>query len=242
MIRLLRDSLLSILFPSACTVCGGSVESWAEGPACSECWRRTKFVNGDESACAKCGLILNERPSGPEGRCGRCSGDLYDRAVHAALYHNAARAVVLQMKEEPYLAPRARESLLRRFDTSGLHSHTLLVPVPLSKKRMMERGFNQAEILARAIEEHTGIPLANDVLERGRHFAMHRAGMDKKARDKSVKKAFAVRRPRKVSGERIVLVDDVYTTGSTASACADVMKNAGAKEVSVFTFARTLYY
>jgi ComF family protein len=184
---------------------------------------------------------LNDNRSEHESFCGRCTDDSYDRAVHAARYHYAARATILQMKEDPYFAATARDILCTRFDNSGLHAHTLLIPVPLSGKRLIERGFNQAEILALAIGKHTGIPCAKDVLERELHFAMHRAGMDKKARDKSVKKAFTIRRPKKAAGERIVLVDDVYTTGSTASACAKALKSAGAREVSVFTFARTHY-
>lgn len=199
-------------------------------------------MTGNESACSKCGLLLSDKPSEHETYCGRCTKDSYDRAVYAALYHHAARASVLQMKAEPYLAPRARELICSRFDNSGFHAHTMLIPVPLSRKRNIERGFNQAEILARQLARHSGIPIAVDVLDRERHFAMHRAGMDKKARVASVKAAFKVRKPRKAASERIVLVDDVYTTGSTASACADVLKKAGAAEVSVFTFARTVYF
>lgn len=242
MISSIRDSLLSLVFPRFCLACGGGVDRFADGAACGDCWDKTTVFHGHEAACWKCGLILNRTPSDHRITCGRCENDSYDRAVSAALYHHAARASVLQLKEQPFAAPRVRRLLTDRFDNSGFYSGTMIVPVPLSRRRLMERGFNQAELLARVLSGHTGIPVAGDVVERTRHFAMHRAGMDKKARGMSVKNAFSILRPKKAAGEKILLVDDVYTTGSTASACAAVLKKAGAREVCLLTLARTPYY
>jgi ComF family protein len=242
MIETLADPIIALLFPRACSACGESVESYKYGNACSACWERTYLFTGNETACAKCGQMLDERPSAFETFCPVCRNENFDKAVSAAYYHHAARAAVLALKEAPRISSRVRSVLCGRFDTSGYHAHTMLIPVPLSAKRSLERGFNQAELLANALSDHTGIRVVPDALERIRHFGLHRAGMDRKARDMSVKKAFSVSRKRLVDGEKIVLVDDVFTTGSTASACADVLKRSGALDVSVFTFARTPYY
>ncbi|HUF03598.1 MAG TPA: phosphoribosyltransferase family protein [Aridibacter sp.] len=242
MIDIFLDPILTLAFPRACRVCGGSVESLSYGPACGLCWDSTRIFTGRESCCSKCGQLIPTGRFDPSSRCSECVTDYYDRAAAAADYHFAARASVLALKEEPFLARRVRELLTGRFDSSGFYAATMIVPVPLSKRRFIERGFNQAEILAAALENHTGIRTAADVLERTAHFAMHRAGMDRKARERSVDKAFGVTKPKLVREERILLVDDVFTTGSTASACAKTLKASGAAEVNVLTLARTPHF
>ncbi|MCO6511975.1 MAG: ComF family protein [Aridibacter famidurans] len=236
------DPILSLAYPRACRACGGAVESLSFGPACGTCWNSTRVFNGRESCCSKCGQLIPTGKFDLSSRCSGCVEDFYDRAAAAADYHLAARAAVLALKEEPFLSKRVRGLLTGRFDTAGFHAATLIIPVPLSKRRRIERGFNQAELLARALEVHTGIRSSADVLERTAHFAMHRAGMDRKAREGSVKKAFEVKKPKLVREERILLVDDVFTTGSTASACAKTLKASGAAEVNVLTLARTPHF
>jgi ComF family protein len=119
-----------------------------------------------------------------------------------------------------------------------LSSATLAVPVPLHAERERERGFNQAALLARAVAKHTGLRLDEWSLARVAHSARHRAGMDALARRETVENAFAVTRPRLFEGERVLLVDDVFTTGATASACAAALLSSGASEVFVLTAAR----
>lgn len=242
MIDKIFDPILTLAYPRACRICGNSVESFACGPACEECWNSTTIFTGRESCCSKCGQLIPTSRFDLASRCSRCVTDFYDRAVAAADYSFAAKAAVLALKENPLLARRVAKLLTNRFDTSGFHASTLIVPVPLSKKRRMERGFNQAGILAKCLGRHTGIRVAESVLERCSHFAMHRAGMDRKARERSVQKAFEIVRPKIVREERIVLVDDVFTTGSTSSACAKALKASGAAEVNVLTLARTPFY
>ncbi|REJ75624.1 MAG: ComF family protein [Acidobacteria bacterium] len=242
MIDRILDPLLTLAFPRACSICGGCVESLAFGPACDSCWDKTKIYTGRESCCSKCGLLVPTGRFDLTSRCSRCVEDHYDRAVAAAEYDFAAKAAVLALKEEPLISQRVRDLIVGRFDTSGFHSATMLIPVPLSERRKIERGFNQAELLAQVLDKHTGIPSVSDVLERSGHFGMHRAGMDKKAREASVKNSFAVAKPRRIAEERVILVDDVFTTGSTASACAQTLKASAAAEVNVLTLARTPWF
>jgi predicted amidophosphoribosyltransferase len=112
--------------------------------------------------------------------------------------------------------------------------------VPLHPARLGERGFNQAAIIGRALAHLTGLPLDEWSLARRIHTERHRAGMDARSRRESVEEAFTVNRPRLVERESILLLDDVYTTGATVSACAGALKAAGAREVFVLTLARPI--
>jgi len=242
MIGYLLDPLIALAFPRSCRVCGGSVESLGLGPACNECWSATHLYTGIESACGKCSRPLHDIPSGITVRCPQCVEHYYDRAVSAAEYGHAVRAVVLALKSEPFLPPKAAGVLCDAFERSGFHMSGLIVPVPLSRKRQKERGFNQAELLADVLGGHTGIRVSAGAIRRTAHFGMHRAGMDRKAREESVKGSFEVVTPRLIAEESILLVDDVFTTGSTVSACAKALKASKAKEVYVLTLARTGFW
>jgi ComF family protein len=114
----------------------------------------------------------------------------------------------------------------------------MIIPVPLHDERRRTRGFNQAQVIAEALSKACGLPVNDSTLLRTFHTERHRAGMDAKARRDSVANAFAVRQPRVIQGEQILLVDDVFTTGATASSAATALKDAGALEVFVLTLAR----
>jgi competence protein ComFC len=137
-----------------------------------------------------------------------------------------------------FVPPRLARALGEAARRAPLDAATLVVPVPLHPARERERGFNQAALLAASVGKGVGLRLDCWSLVRAAHSERHRAGMDARARRESVREAFAVTRPRLVRGERVLLVDDVFTTGATASACAAALKAAGASEVYVLTAAR----
>jgi ComF family protein len=119
-----------------------------------------------------------------------------------------------------------------------LNRAKLIIAVPLHPERERERGFNQALLLARELSRLSGLPLDEHSVTRRIHTERHRAGMDSIARRSSVANAFTVRHPKLIAGQRLLLVDDVFTTGATVSACAASLKDAGAEEVFVLTVAR----
>ena len=119
-----------------------------------------------------------------------------------------------------------------------LNNSTRVVPVPLHPKRLKTRGFNQAQILARAVSKALKLPLDEVSLRRVSSTEKYRAGLDRKGRRDTVAGAFEVARPRLVAGENILLIDDVFTTGATVSACAEALIDAGAPRVYVLTVAR----
>jgi len=238
----LCDAALALAYPEACAACGvRGVEARRDWPACAACWAATRLFDGGETLCWKCGAPAGgEVPAGkrPEVRCRRCDAECFTAARACGLYEGALRAAVLGLKREPYVPARLARMLREAASGAPLDAATLAVPVPLHPSRERGRGFNQAALLARALTEGAGLRLDEWSLARVGHGGRHRAGMDARARRESVAEVFAVVRPRLVAGERVLLVDDVFTTGATASACAKVLREAGAREVFVLTAAR----
>ncbi|HEX3250138.1 MAG TPA: hypothetical protein VHS05_11970, partial [Pyrinomonadaceae bacterium] len=119
-----------------------------------------------------------------------------------------------------------------------LAQSTRIVPVPLHTRRLRSRGFNQAAIIAQVLSRGLRLPLDEVSVERTSSSEKYRAGLDAKGRRDTVAGAFEVRHPRLVTNENILLVDDVFTTGATVSACAGALLAAGAKNVFVLTISR----
>ena len=237
----LYDAALALLFPQNCAVCGESVEKRADGVACQACWHKTRLFAEEDLICWKCGVLAPGRvpeEKRREVRCRRCEVEHFTAARACGAYEGALRAAVLALKREPHVAARLAHLLLACQQREPLASATRIVPVPLHPARMRERGFNQAAMLGRALARLTGLAFDEWSLARAVHTERHRAGMDALARRESVENAFIVQRPRLIERERILLVDDVYTTGATVSSCAGALKAAGAEEVFVLTVAR----
>ena len=238
MIHYLLDPLLALLFPQLCSSCGGHVERMADGAACRGCWAAVKSIGDTDTLCTKCGAFLLKTPEKFESTCGRCNDHHYDIARSAGVYEGALKATVLSMKSQPALPRTARERLLEAFRQLKLRDDTVIMPVPLSRQRSLERGFNQAELLAEAVARTSGFRIDAFSLVRTKDTPMHRAAMDAKARERRVKNAFEVVRSAFVKGRDILLVDDLMTSGSTASQCAKALKKSGAGRVLVLTLAR----
>ena len=238
----LCDAALALAYPEACATCGvRGVEARRDWPACAACWAATRLFTGGETLCWKCGAPAGgEVPAEkrPEVRCRRCDAECFTAARACGLYEGALRAAVLGLKRDSYVPARLARMLGEAAKRAPLDAATLVVPVPLHPSRERERGFNQAALLARALAKGGGARLDEWSLARVRFGGRHRAGMDARARRESVEDCFAVVRPRLVSKERVLLVDDVFTTGATVSACARVLLAAGACEVFVLTAAR----
>jgi len=240
MFRKIFDSLLTLAYPQACQICENSVENLADGVACQSCWMKTTLFSGTETLCAKCGTFLQSKPSNFQTFCHRCDEHFYDSACAVGIYGHALSASVLYLKHEPFVAKRLQTLFLSRFQNSDFQDATLIIPVPLSKKRLLERGFNQAAVLSKILAKQISINLDEQSLIRKIDTPMHRVGMDSKAREMSVKNVFELKRPKLIKGENVLLVDDVFTSGATVSNCAKTLKINGASKVYVFTLAKTL--
>ncbi len=242
-LNVITDAVLAVIYPQACTLCGASVESRTLGVACGPCWSNTRLFTDDEVVCWKCGAAaVGATPDqNPEQiLCRRCNQELFTSARACGAYQGALRASVLALKSQPHISGHLVELLLHTRNREPLHRASRVIPVPLHPERQKLRGFNQAAVIAREVTRHTALPFDEVSLVRISHSERHRAGMDARGRRETVAGAFLVRHPLLIAGERILLIDDVFTTGATASACAEALLQSGASEVFVLTIARVL--
>jgi competence protein ComFC len=236
---LLPDSLLSVIYPQSCHLCACSVEKHSDGVVCFECWRQTRIFDGSEALCDKCSAYLSEEKRFDGAVfCRRCDDYHFDRARAAGIYEGALYASIIDLKVRPFIPQRLEELIYTAFLASPFVKTTRIVPVPLSLRRQKERGFNQAAVIAKSLGKKINVSVDELSLARKLHTERHRAGMDRKARQETVKNAFEIKRPRLIRGENILLVDDIFTSGATVSNCAKTLKKAGAVEVNVLTIAR----
>jgi len=192
--------------------------------------------------CWKCGAFsrANVREDRRKSiRCGQCDQDAFTAARACGSYEGALRASVLSLKREPHVAGRLARLMFATQRRAPINEARLIIPVPLHPDREAERGFNQAALLARELARISKLPLDEHSVIRRIHTERHRAGMDARARRESVVNAFAVRHRETVVGQGVLLIDDVFTTGATVSACAAALKEADANEVFVLTIARS---
>ena len=239
MLQKVQNSLFSLIYPQECRVCSSHVEDHSDGVACRECWAGTRIFDGSEMLCNKCGAFFGEKAAPVAVFCRKCDDHHYDKASAVGVYEKALAASIVQLKNEPRL-PKHLHLAISKSKLDVLMKTDLIIPIPLSRLRRQERGFNQSDVIAEAVSRSLCVPIDKHSLTRKIHTPMHRIGMDQKARELTVKNAFEVRRPKLVDGKNILLVDDVFTSGSTASSCAKVLKKNGAAGVTVFTLARAV--
>ena len=205
---------------------------------CASCLRAPEPLAA-EYFCASCRMPFQNRfPLDAGGRCRLCrSGAIgFDGAYSFGSFEGTLRELIHQFK---YGGMKPLAKPLAGFLAAALpreQQFDAVVPMPLHWRRQWERGFNQSELLARATARRCGIPMLRAV--RRLRATKTQAGLSNAKRRENVSGAFRVRGRATVRGRRILLIDDVLTTGATAGACARALKRAGAKSVTVLTLAR----
>lgn len=228
---------IDLLLPPRCPACGEIVNR--QGSFCTPCWASLRFIT--PPMCGICGLPF-EVPQPAGALCAACLAAAPRFEARAALaYEGAARDVVLRLKhaDRPHLAADMAAQMLRA--GGDWLADAVIVPVPLHRWRLWKRGYNQAAELAKALSKRSGTPLVVDALIRHRATATSQ-GLNPSERRRNVRGAFRIRdnaRPR-IAGRCIILVDDVFTTGATADACARILLRAGAGSVRLLTLARVV--
>jgi ComF family protein len=248
----IAESLFAVLFPSDCRICGTPLVKISRLPVCQECLEAMPAIAG--GVCVICG----ERLFSPyafagapdEPRCGLCRRiELpFERAAAYGSYESGLRELIHLLK---FGGVRPAANILGRMLAEAIATLepefgsdcVAVIPVPLHRTKLRQRGFNQAELIARSAMKLSlprgRLHLCAGVLERRRETASQ-IGLTSHQRRENLRGAFGVAQPNVVSGREVLVVDDVYTTGSTVSECARVLRRAGASKVWVATVARTL--
>lgn len=250
----MRYIIKEALFPATCLGCDSRC-SWPAsemsavaiaGYLCPQCHAKLEWIQSP--LCTMCGRPFAS-PHGDDHLCGTCRRKkfAFQGARAAGLYTDALKALIHHYKYrqcEPLAAPLGR-LLWRAFWRYWTFDDVdAIVPVPLHRRRMRKRGFNQAELMLRtwprlAVEQglwNGRSPILTDALVR-RRYTLPQTGLDRNARQINMRNAFEMGKAS-VNGLRLLLVDDVFTTGATAHACARVLKRAGAASVILLTLAR----
>jgi|SaaInlStandDraft_6_1057023.scaffolds.fasta_scaffold43681_2 ComF family protein len=236
---------LDALLPPQCLCCGAMVDR--QGNLCAPCWSGMRFL--EPPCCQACGFPF-PHDEGADVLCAACSrlSPDFDRARAVLAYDDHSRSLLLRLKHGDRLdgvpafgqwLARAGAEFWSRSD--GLNGADLLLPVPLHRWRLVRRRYNQAALLSRALSRHCGVPSLPGLLQR-RRATPSQGGHSRAGRARNVRGAFTVaaRNKAQLKGAHVVLIDDVFTTGATVSACARILKRNGAARVDVLTLARVL--
>ena len=249
----MAEGLFAVLFPSDCRICGIPLAKISRLPVCQECLDAIQPVSG--GVCTVCGerLFSTYAFADAEGdfRCGLCRRvePVFARAAAYGSYECGLRELIHLLK---YGGMRPAANVLGRMLAEAITTlesgfpafPVAVIPVPLHGSKRRERGFNQAELMARAAlklkdADSTRLHLCSGVLEKKRE-TISQIGLTSHQRRENLRGAFRVAQPEAVKGREVLVVDDVYTTGATVSECARVLRRAGATKVWVATVARTL--
>jgi ComF family protein len=245
------ESLFATLFPSDCRLCGGPLVNISRLPVCRPCLSDVRPITG--GVCSVCGerVLSPFAVSADETRCGLCRrlAPPFVRAVAYGSYDGGLRELIHLLKYEQVRPAAVVLGRMLAEAVSGLgpvwtKHPVVVVPVPLHARKLRQRGFNQSELIAHhATKLREGgdgkLVLHSRVLERQRE-TQSQIGLTRHQRRENLRGSFAVVKPEEIAGREILLVDDVFTTGTTVSECTRVLRRAGASKVFVATVARTL--
>ena len=244
----IKGKLAELLYPSDiyCISCGRPLEAGRPYSLCGDCMAEFSFAEG--RVCAICGRPLRKNvASAPRDSCAapaaeklcvRCSRERppYKKGYACTSYGLWEKGVLYRFKygNQAYYGDKLAEMLYDMLVMRSAGPFDCIVPVPVHKKRLAVRGYNQAEVLAEGLAKRLGIPVLSQALVRSRSTAAMKT-MSRAERKDNVKNAFRTGTAT-VSGKQVLLVDDILTTGSTAEACTQVLLDAGAASVSIAVF------
>lgn len=228
--HVLISGFLNILYPSQCPACGNPSDTFRTSPICSSCWSKIERFAGP--SCALCGLPFASEYAAV---CGQCTTKRppFSKVIFYGIYEGVLAEAINQLKFHGLRRlSKPLGTLLLNCDLPVIDG---MLPVPLTLKGLRERGFNQSLLMAKVLSKKLQVPLFMDILCKKKE-TLPQIGLSKKERSTNLKNAFEVKGD--IKGLRLLLIDDVMTTGATVTECSKALMNAGAQEVIVLTLAR----
>ena len=240
-IQAISDAFLNLIYPEECFICSSPVARRQDCGLCDDCWRKVLNLRIAGARCPSCGVPLPGFADGSENLCLECirRPPPYSGARSFGYYSTEMRQVIHELKFEgrrplaKLLAPLMAEVF---YESWRRDDFDFITSVPLHPARRRERGFNQAELLSRALARIAGLPELRTL--RRAMATQTQVGLSDAQRLENVRNAFRCTNIGRVAGKRILLIDDVMTTGATVASAAGALINAGAEKVSVLTVAR----
>lgn len=243
-IKFFIDSLykatINFAFPQTCPNCDTQIDECQL--FCEKCFHQISFIK--PPFCYRCGLPLNSDGYHPNDKilCPNClkKRPTYDLARAVFIYDSFSKTSILKLKyadKMEYAYPFIE--LMRQAGKELFEKTDIIMPVPMHWKRQLKRKYNQADLLGRTLSKKIKIPYMAKVLIRSRHTETQE-NKSFEERNHNVKDAFQVRNPLAIKNKRILLIDDVFTTGATVNNCAKALKKSGAKAVYVLTIAKAI--
>jgi ComF family protein len=242
--RRLADCLLNLLYPEKCFVCGVPVSRTREFGICGDCWHGAVRKKITHPACPACGLPFLSLAIEIGQLCGHCCLELppYSGAKSFGYYQGELSRVIRELKfhgRKNLARPLAFLMSQAFADAWRTEDFDCVIPVPLHRRRKIERGFNQAELLASGVSVQVGLPLWTKTLHRLEN-TIPQVGLSDAMRRQNVIRAFSCAGDSRLGGVRVLLIDDVMTTGATVASASLALLDAGACRVSVLTMARAV--
>jgi ComF family protein len=243
--RQLADAVMNLFYPEHCAICCAEpIWRHVEYGVCRRCWENSLRLCIARPWCPCCGLPFHTPDPQDTHLCSQCATQVppFSGARSFGYYTGELSRVIQQFKfrGRRNLAALLAPLLARTFCESWEQDEfDLIVPVPLHRKRQRRRGFNQAAILGARLGRLLAIPWTGDVLRRSRD-TRPQVGLTDSERQSNLHRAFRCDRPAALAGKRVLLLDDVMTTGATLASAADALLEGGAKQVSALTVARAV--
>ena len=235
-LRDIFETAIVFLYPAKCRVCDSFLGVASMPYICADCWQKMQFL--EPPWCDICGT------PNANGLCDACatSPPRYGKLRSIAFYHTTLQQAIHLFKfEKKRVFAQPLVQLINTHIPSDcdITAYDFVLPIPIHRKRLRERGFNQATLLADGIAKAEDIPVLVDTLVRKRH-TVAQSSLDSAARQQNIVGAFEVRNPDIISGKRLLVIDDVFTTGATIREAVSELWTADPAEIDVLTLARTL--
>ena len=230
------ETVIVFLYPAKCRVCEAFLEVTSTPYICANCWHDIQFL--EPPWCDICGT------PDVDGRCDACatSPPRYGKLRSIAFYQTTLQQAIHLFKfEKKKVLARHLIQLVNTYMPADycVADYDFILPIPIHGKRLRERGFNQATLLAKGIARAESVPILTDILVRHRHTAAQ-SSLGMEARQENIIGAFEIRNPHVIHNKRILIIDDVFTTGATVREAVNELWKADPAEVDVLTLARTL--
>lgn len=206
--------LLQILYPKQCLICG----KLEQDTICSKCYNTLKI----------------------EAKVEQYKNKTFNKHLYIFKYEGKIRNLIIDYKfnDKPYLNELFAKIILKNAKICRkIKKYDIIIPVPIHKKRKNERGYNQSELIARKLAKNLNVELVTDSLIKQKN-TLPQSTLSKKQREENVKTVYKIQNKQKIENKKIILLDDIYTTGATAEECSKILKQNGAKEILVLTIAK----